>query len=220
MQIAIDGPAGSGKSTICKRLAEKYNFIYVDTGAMYRAAAWFYLKFGGENFEKNIEDLQFEFYDNGRGLRVVYDRVVYDITEDIRKSEITSIVSQVAAIPKVRDVLMYKQRLYAGNNDVIMEGRDITTVVLPNAEVKIFLTASSEVRAARRFKEIKESDDGVIISYEQVLNKINKRDQADMKRSIAPLKKASDAVYIDTTKLTLEQVIFEISSIINERMSK
>ncbi|MDR2869446.1 MAG: (d)CMP kinase [Deferribacteraceae bacterium] len=210
MQIAIDGPAGSGKSTIAKILADKAGFIYLDTGAMYRGAAW--LK---QSYEldypalcKMIEDVDYDFADNGRTLRLKYKigLVVHseDVTERIRTPEITAMVSEVAANASLRKVLTAKQREIADKSNVVMDGRDIGTVVLPMADVKIFLTASPEVRAKRRLLEWEAK--GQKLDYTQVLSDIIERDRLDSTRETAPLKKAADAVEIDTSAMTIEEV--------------
>lgn len=212
MQVAIDGPAGSGKSTVCKILAKKYGLTYLDTGAMYRAAAWLSGKFTGENLPDLLKETDFVFSENGSRLLLRKDKETWDVSEAIRTPAISGAVSRVAADPQVRAVLTEKQREYAAKGDVIMEGRDITTVVLPNANIKVYLTASAEERAKRRFAEW--ATKPAAPTYEEVLESIKCRDEIDSSRSCAPLKKADDAAFLDTTGLTLEQVSENIGRMI------
>ena len=209
MQIAVDGPAGSGKSTISKMIASKYGLIYLDTGAMYRSVAFLALKHNltVEDAADLSEHVSFNFYDNGKKLKLVYDyNGVHnvDVTDKIRTPEVTALVSEVSAIPKVRAVMVKKQQEIAAGNDVIMDGRDIGTVVLPNADAKFFLTATAEERARRRMIEWGKNNSS---EYDKILSDIIKRDHMDSTRSISPLKKASDAEEIDTTDLTIDEVI-------------
>lgn len=217
MQIAIDGPAGSGKSTVCKMLANRYGLTYLDTGAMYRAATWFSLKFTDEDLPRRLEAVDFIFSENGRRLALSKDGETWDVTEAIRTPAISGAVSRVAANPRVRAVLTEKQRKYAEGNDVIMEGRDITTVVLPGANIKVFLTATAEERAKRRFAEWEGKPEAP--SYEEVLESIKRRDEADSSRSCSPLKRADDAALLDTTDLSLEQVAEHIGRMIEAKRS-
>lgn len=212
MQVAIDGPAGSGKSTVCKILAKKYELTYLDTGAMYRAAAWLSDKFADENLPDLLKETDFVFSENGSRLSLRKGKETWDVTEAIRTPAISGAVSRVAADPQVRAVLTEKQRGYAAKGDVIMEGRDITTVVLPCADIKIYLTASAEERARRRFAEWATKRDAP--TYEEVLESIKRRDEIDSSRSCAPLKKADDAAFLDTTGLSLEQVSENIGRMI------
>lgn len=215
MKVAIDGPAGSGKSTICKLLAQKYNLIYLDTGAMYRAATFIraFFDYTGETLFSTLKNTTFNFRNEGRELALVIDGKEYEVTEAIRTPDITRMVSDVASIPEVRAILTEKQREIAKTADVILDGRDITTVVLPDAEVKVFLTASAEERAMRRFKEWKGTHKE---SYENILKDIQERDRKDSERDVAPLMKAPDAVEVDTTSLTIEQVVTIIGKIIEK----
>lgn len=212
MQVAIDGPAGSGKSTVCKILANKYNLIYVDTGAMYRAVAWVELKYPEICIEDTINDVEFVLFNRGKNLSVEYHGESFELTEEIRSPQVSEQVSKTAANPLVRDALVKKQQEYAKSNNVIMEGRDITTVVLPNADVKVFLTATPEERAKRRYEELK--DKFTDISYDNVLQKIVERDNADSSRANSPLTKAPDATMLDTTGLSLEDVCVIIGRLI------
>ena len=216
INIAIDGPAGAGKSTIAKMVSAEMGYIYVDTGAMYRAVALYLTEnnIPDEDIEKHIGnvDVSLKFID---GVQRVYlgDRDVSDI---IRTPEISMAASRTSAIPAVRARLFDLQQKLARENNIIMDGRDIGTVVLPNADVKIFLTASAEERANRRYKELSEKPD--CPSYEEILKDIIQRDYNDMNRETAPLKQAEDAVLVDTTELTLEQSAARITEIIKERI--
>lgn len=216
INIAIDGPAGAGKSTIAKMVSAEMGYIYVDTGAMYRAVALYLTEnnIPDEDIEKHIGnvDVSLKFID---GVQRVYlgDRDVSDI---IRTPEISMAASRTSAIPAVRARLFDLQQKLARENNIIMDGRDIGTVVLPNADVKIFLTASAEERANRRYKELSEKPD--CPSYEEILKDIIQRDYNDMNRETAPLKQAEDAVLVDTTELTLGQSAARITEIIKERI--
>lgn len=214
MQVAIDGPAGSGKSTVCKILANSYDLTYVDTGAMYRAAAWLSSRFPEINIAEEIGKVDFVFFNKGKNLSVSYNGENFDVTEVIRTPAVSEIVSQIAANPSLRQALVKKQQEYANTNSVIMEGRDITTVVLPKADVKVYLTASPEERAKRRFEEWQNKNQSR--EYEEVLQKIIERDNADSSREASPLKQAEDAVLIDTTGLSLEDVCLKIGILIEK----
>ena len=216
INIAIDGPAGAGKSTIAKMVSAEMGYIYVDTGAMYRAVALYLTEnnIPDEEAEKHMEEVEvsLKFVD---GVQRVYlgDR---DVSDLIRTPEISMAASRTSAIPAVRARLFDLQQKLAGENNIIMDGRDIGTVVLPYADVKIFLTASAEERANRRFKELAEKPD--CPTYEEILKDIIQRDYNDMNRETAPLKQAEDAVLVDTTELTLEQSAARIAAIIKERV--
>jgi cytidylate kinase len=216
INIAIDGPAGAGKSTIAKMVSAEMGYIYVDTGAMYRAVALYLTEnnIPDEEAEKHMEEVEvsLKFVD---GTQRVYlgDR---DVSDLIRTPEISMAASRTSAIPAVRARLFDLQQKLARENNIIMDGRDIGTVVLPNADVKIFLTASAEERANRRFKELAEKPD--CPTYEEILKDIIQRDYNDMNRETAPLKQAEDAVLVDTTELTLEQSAARIAEIIKERV--
>ncbi len=216
INIAIDGPAGAGKSTIAKMVSAEMGYIYVDTGAMYRAVALYLTEnnIPDEEAEKHMEEVEvsLKFVD---GVQRVYlgDR---DVSDLIRTPEISMAASRTSAIPAVRARLFDLQQKLARENNIIMDGRDIGTVVLPNADVKIFLTASAEERANRRFKELAEKPD--CPTYEEILKDIIQRDYNDMNRETAPLKQAEDAVLVDTTELTLEQSAARIAEIIKERV--
>lgn len=216
VNIAIDGPAGAGKSTIAKMVSAQLGYIYVDTGAMYRACA-LYIKennIADEDIEKIVGDIDvsIKFIDGAQRV-FLGDRDVSDI---IRTPEISMEASRTSAFPAVRARLLDLQKKLAAENNVIMDGRDIGTVVLPDADVKIFLTASAEERANRRYKELSEKPD--CPAYEEILKDIIDRDYQDMHRETAPLKQAEDAVLVDTTELTLEQSAQRIAEIIKERI--
>ena len=214
MQVAVDGPAGSGKSTVCKRVAIDNNLMYLDTGAMYRSVAYLSLKFDRDKLLDILESVEFIFSDNGSKLSLKSYEEVEDVTDIIRSSEITAIVSTVSSDELIRKILTVKQQIIASSNDIIMEGRDITTVVLKNADVKIFLTASVEERAKRRYAEVKGKTDK---SYDEILADIIRRDDIDSNRDIAPLTKSDDSYELDTTALTLDEVICEIGKLIVEK---
>lgn len=218
MQVAIDGPAGSGKSSVCKIIAEKYGLTYIDTGAMYRSVAWLSVHFGEDNLVEKTSLIDFILEENGKKISIKYDGKIYDLTKEIRTPEISSKVALVASNGEIRKLLVKKQQQFAKSRDVIMEGRDITTVVLPNADIKIFLTASPEERAKRRFKEWQSEENKQ--EYEKVLSEIKKRDEIDSTRKESPLMQAKDAVLLDTTGLTLEQVADKIGDMILEKKGK
>lgn len=218
MQVAIDGPAGSGKSTVCKIIAERYGFTYVDTGAMYRSIAWICEKFGYDNIEEKAKSVEFKLENNGTVVKIVYQGKEYDVTREIRTPEISSKVAGVAKNPEIRKILVEKQRQYGKNSDIVMEGRDITTVVLPDAEVKVYLTASDEERAKRRYKEWETR--GEKTDFNSVLEEIRARDKMDMDRAESPLSCAEDAVFLDTTGLTLDEVADKIGGLIKSAGSK
>lgn len=218
MQVAIDGPAGSGKSSVCKIIAEKYGLTYIDTGAMYRSVAWVSVHFGEDNLVEKTSHIDFILEENGKKISIKYNGKIYDLTKEIRTPEISSKVALVASNGEIRKILVKKQQEFAKSGDVIMEGRDITTVVLPYADIKIFLTASPEERAKRRFKEWQSEENKQ--EYEKVLSEIKKRDEIDSTRKESPLMQAKDAVLLDTTGLTLEQVADKIGEIIAEKKEK
>ena len=219
INVAIDGPAGAGKSTIARAAAKELSFIYVDTGALYRAVGVYCLR---NNIATN----------DAEGVGAVLDKIVVelkfidgvqhvylngdDVSTEIRLPEASMAASNVSAIPSVRAFLFDLQRDIAAKNNCIMDGRDIGTVVLPNAQVKIFLTADPEERAMRRFKELEEK--GSNVTYEEVLEDLKVRDYNDSHREIAPLKPAEDSVIINTTGNTLEESINMITDTIKEKM--
>ncbi|MBQ8880793.1 MAG: (d)CMP kinase [Oscillospiraceae bacterium] len=218
--IAIDGPAGAGKSTIAKRLAKELGYHYVDTGAIYRTVAYFMDLLGispkdSDGVERYIDELTIQIeYDNEGKQHMLMNGM--DVTDEIRTQDISQKASLVSAQPVVREVLLDMQRDVAKAHNVIMDGRDIGTVVLPKADVKIFLTATPEVRAKRRCDELLAK--GQQVNYQQVLKDIIQRDYQDTHREIAPLKLARDSVKVDTSELDIEGVIAAIQAIIKEKI--
>lgn len=205
--IAIDGPAGAGKSTIAKLVAKEKGFIYVDTGAMYRGLAVHFLKEGIHPEEKEkiaeaCKNAKIEIgYENG--FQHIYLNGE-DITQLLRKEEVGNMASVSSAVPAVREKLLDLQRNLAKEKDVVMDGRDIGTHILPNADVKVFLTASVETRAKRRYDELKEK--GTDCDFDEIAKDIAERDKRDMNRTISPLKQAEDAVLVDSSDMTIEEV--------------
>lgn len=213
--VAIDGPAGAGKSSIARAAAKELGFIYVDTGALYRAVGVYGLRNGIDN--KNADavagmlpniSVELKFQD---GVQHVYLNGE-DVSEEIRTPPASMAASDVSAVPAVRQFLFDLQRDIAAKNDCIMDGRDIGTVVLPNAQVKIFLTASPEARAMRRYKELQEK--GAKDTYEEVLSDLLQRDYNDSHRAVAPLKPAEDSITVDNSGLSLEDSIEQVLSVI------
>lgn len=219
INIAIDGPAGAGKSSIAKAVSKELGYIYVDTGALYRTVGLNALRLGKDT--KNAEDVIATLDGLKVSLRFVNNeqRVFLgeeDVSTAIRQNEVSMAASNVSAIPRVREFLFDLQRDIAKANNCIMDGRDIGTVVLPNAQIKIFLTASPEARADRRYKELVEK--GQQVDYNKILEEIKERDYQDSHREIAPLKQAEDAVLVDSTELNLPQTIDYMLNIIKERI--
>ena len=220
ISIAIDGPAGAGKSTIAKRLAKELGYYYVDTGAIYRTVAYFMDLLGIapkdiDGVSRYIDELNVEIEYDEDGLQHMIMNGM-DVTGDIRTQDISQKASLISAHAVVRDMLLDMQRDVAKKHNVIMDGRDIGTVVLPRANVKIFLTASVEVRAQRRHLELQAK--GAKDSYEKVLADIKQRDHQDTTREIAPLKQAKDAVLVDSTDLDVEAVVEKIRGIVAEKV--
>ena len=215
--VAIDGPAGSGKGTVTRIVAEKRNLVSIDTGAMYRCVALYLYRNNIdlneiEKIEKCLDEIkiEFKFVENGASIYLNGE----DVSREIRKQEISLLVSPASKIQCIRDRLTIMQREIAQDKNVIMEGRDIGTVVFPNADVKIYLDATPEERAKRRFNQnIANGIDGG--SYEEILNAIIERDYRDSHREIAPLKQAEDAIYLDSTNLSIEEVVEEIIKLID-----
>ena len=221
INIAIDGPAGAGKSTIARRLAKELGYYYVDTGAIYRTVAYFLDLLGispkdVDGVERYLDELTvaIEYDEEGRQHMLMNGM---DVTDDIRTPDISQKASLVSAHAMVRDMLLDMQRDVAKKHNVIMDGRDIGTVVLPRATVKIFLTASAEVRAQRRTDELIAK--GQKANYEQVLKDIQQRDYQDSHRAIAPLKQAKDAALLDTSDLDIDGVVAAMKEIIAKKVS-
>ena len=211
--VAIDGPAGAGKSTIAKLVAKEKGYIYVDTGAMYRGLAIHFIKKGikAEDIKGIVEACK------DAEVSIVYENDVQQIylngenvTAMLRTEEVGNMASKTSAIPAVRKKLLELQRTLAREKDVIMDGRDIGTNILPNADVKIYLTASVETRATRRYKELLEKGENCV--YEEIAQDIKERDERDMNREIAPLKQAEDAILVDSSEMTIDEVVKTICS--------
>ena len=221
VSIAIDGPAGAGKSTIARRLAKELGYVYVDTGAIYRTVAYFFDTWGIspkdiDGITRYIDELNIDIWYDEDGLQHMYMNNS-DVTDDIRTPEISQKASLISAHAIVRDMLLDMQREVAEQFNVVMDGRDIGSVVLPNATVKIFLTASPEVRARRRTDELLAK--GKKASYEQVLRDIQQRDFQDTHREVAPLKMCRDSVKLDTSDMDIEQVLQEMKNIIAKKVA-
>lgn len=218
LTIAIDGPAGAGKSTVAQIVAQRLNYIYIDTGAMYRAITWKVMNSeiindGKEAIIKVAVDTQLKLdYSEGR-ISVFVDNI--DVTDEIRTPEVSANVAEVAQIAEIRDILISKQREMAKSGGVVMDGRDICSYVLPNAEIKLFLTASIDERAMRRWKELLSK--GIDVKLEDIKVDIACRDKKDCERAVAPLVKAHDAILIDTTELSIEGAVKKILDICKER---
>lgn len=222
ISIALDGPSGAGKSTVAKKCAERFGFRYVDTGAIYRTI-------GLAAFNKGIDtknsaavvsmlpelDIDLSYNESGEQRMLLNGS---DVSEEIRSPEISMCASNVSAIAAVRDYLTDMQRNMAKKYDVIMDGRDIGTVILPNADVKVFLTASADARAARRYKELIKK--GSEISFNEVLSDMKLRDEQDTKRAAAPLKAAEDAVYLDTSDMSFDESVDAVTRLITEKTGR
>ncbi len=222
VSVAIDGPAGAGKSTIAKRVAADLGYLYVDTGAIYRTVGYHMSLMGigpkdKDGIERCIDDVNIRIEHQPDGVQHMILNG-QDVTDLIRTPEISMMASGVSAQPCVRAYLLDMQRELAGNHNVVMDGRDIGTVVLPHAQVKVYLTASAEIRARRRWKELTEK--GENIRFEDVYTDVVKRDEQDMNRKIAPLKCAADAEVLDCSYLTVEQVVAEMKAIIRRKTGR
>ena len=218
--IAIDGPAGAGKSTIAKELANRLSFVYVDTGAMYRAIGLYLLRNqispkDENSVEKACKEIQISIsYEDG--VQQVFLNGE-NVSEEIRKEEVGNMASVSSANPEVRAHLLKLQRNLAAENNVVMDGRDIGTTILPNAEVKIFLTASAKTRASRRYLELTEK--GEVCDMDEILKDIVDRDERDMNRAVSPLKKAEDAVLVDSSEMGIDEVVESILSVYRKRVN-
>ena len=218
--VAIDGPAGAGKSTLARQAANQLGFLYVDTGAIYRTVALKTYRVGAESADPKqvvplLESIDIRMDYGQDGVQRMYLEGE-DVSQAIREHQVSGLASQVSAIPQVRAFLLEFQRRQAREHNVIMDGRDIGTVVLPQADVKIFLTATSESRAKRRLSELQQR--GQVSDFDTVLQDIVKRDEQDQNRPIAPLRQAEDAVLLDTTQLNLAQSLNALLSIIKEKI--
>ena len=219
INIAIDGPSGAGKSSVSKAVSKKLGFIYVDTGALYRTVGLYVYNNGidpdnAQSVSNALDKISVNFnYINGEQHVFLNDT---DVTEEIRMHAISEYASKVSAITKVREFLLFMQRDIASKNNVLMDGRDIGTVVLPDAQLKIFLTASAEVRAKRRCDELVQK--GQEVDFNTVLNDIIDRDKRDTERKIAPLKVAEDAIVVDTSDYTFDESVDIICNLVKERL--
>ncbi|MPM14429.1 Cytidylate kinase [bioreactor metagenome] len=219
--IAIDGPSGAGKSTLAKKLAEELGFLYVDTGAIYRTVGLYAFRNNISSTDAAgvtalLKNIKIDLRHGGDGLQHMFLGGT-DVTDEIRRHEISKYASDVSAVPAVRAFLLDMQRSLARTHNVIMDGRDIATVVLPQADVKLFLTASPEVRAERRYLELKEK--GNTADYETVLSDLKQRDFNDSTRTEAPLRQAEDAILVDTTDYTLKESFRVMLDLIRERLA-
>ena len=219
MAVAVDGPAGAGKSTVSKAVAKELGYVYIDTGAMYRSVALYAIRNGidckteSDRLIDRLNDIQLEikYFDGGQHIFLNGE----DVSDKIRTEEVSVGASDAAVIPEVRKKLVELQRKMAENDNVIMDGRDICSYVLPDAQVKIFLTASADARAQRRYKELTEK--GISCDYEKIKSDIEYRDKNDSERAEAPLRQAPDAVRVDTSGLSFEEAVEKIKSVIAER---
>lgn len=223
--IAIDGYSSTGKSTLAKHLAKALNYVYVDTGAMYRAVTLFAIQqkiitensFAIQKLIDKLPDISLTFHFNpDLGFAEMYLNNI-NVEREIRSMEVSKFVSKIAAVSEVRSKLVQQQQLYGTEKGVVMDGRDIGTVVFPDAELKIFMTASTEIRAKRRFLELQEKGQGV--TYDEVLKNVQERDEIDTTRKDSPLVKADDAIVIDNSELTKEQQFEQILNLAQQRMN-
>ena len=217
--VAIDGPAGSGKGTITKLVAEKRNLVSIDTGAMYRCVALDCLNnrvdpTDIEGIKKVLEKIQIELKNDNGTKKVILNGE--DVSEEIRTPKVDDVVAKYAAVKEIRDKMTPMQQKMGETQNIIMEGRDIGTVVFPNADVKIFLDCSVEERARRRYKQ--DIEKGIDITYEEVLESIKERNRLETERDIAPFIKAEDAIVVDTTKYTIEEVVEKVLEIVDSKM--
>ena len=217
--IAIDGPTGSGKSTLAKYLAKRLGWAYLDTGAIYRTVGLYVYRTGKDPgdeaaIEAVLPEMDVSIAHEAEGQRVFLGEE--DVSDAIRTPEMASYASQVAVHPAVRRFLLHTQRSFARAHDVVMDGRDIGTAVLPEADLKVFLTASLQARAERRYKELKER--GAAITLDEVTERIRTRDERDMERETSPLRAAEDAVLLDTTELDLQESIDALVALAKERL--
>ena len=217
-KLAIDGPAGAGKSTIARRVAKELSFIYVDTGAMYRAMALYLLRRevnrdDTEQIGNICQDAEISIeYQNGEQIVLLNGE---NVNSYLRTEEVGNMASVSSAVPRVREKLLSLQRKLAGDMSVVMDGRDIGTTILPGADVKIYLTASSLTRAKRRYLELQEK--GTVCNLDEIQKDIEERDQRDMNREISPLRQAEDAVLVDSSDLTIQQVVDRILQIFRSK---
>lgn len=222
ISVAIDGPSGAGKSSVAKKCAELFGFVYVDTGAIYRTIGLAAFNRGIDTKDSTavislLPELSIDLRYNENGEQRMFLSGV-DVSGEIRRPEISMCASNVSAIAEVRDYLTDMQRNMAKKYDVIMDGRDIGTVILPDADVKVFLTASADARADRRYKEL--INKGSKVSYQEVLNDMKRRDEQDINRAAAPLKAAEDAVYLDTSSMSFDDSVKDVCRLIIEKTGR
>ena len=221
INIAIDGPAGAGKSTIARRVAKELSFLYVDTGAMYRAIAYYCIQKGlsgsdGDRIGQQIQEAQVTI-SHAEGEQMVFLNSE-NVTSFLRSEEVSHMASVMSAIPQVRRHLLALQQSLAANHNVVMDGRDIGTTILPNAQLKIFLTANPATRAKRRYQEL--INKGVSCSEEEILKEMTERDERDSGREASPLCQAEDAVLVDTSDLSIDEVTERIIALYREKMKR
>lgn len=217
--VAIDGPAGSGKGTITKAVAEKMDLVNIDTGAMYRCVALDMIEKGisieeEDKIERLLNEIKIELINKNESLEILLNGK--NVTKQIRTPEVTKFVSPVSTVKCIREKMTKLQRNFGKSQNIIMEGRDIGTTIFPNANVKIYLDATPEERARRRVKQ--NIENGIESNYEEILEAIKMRDKRDSTREISPLKKADDAIYIDSSEMTIDEVVEKIVNIIKERI--
>jgi len=224
--IAIDGHSSTGKSTLAKQIAKALNYIYIDTGAMYRAVTYYALQnnlisenhFDKDRLIKDLDHIQISFkYNPDKGFAEVYLNG-HNIEKEIRQMHVSNFVSDIATVPEIREKLVAQQRAIGKNKGIVMDGRDIGSVVFPDAELKIFMTASPEVRAQRRYKELVEKGDK--LDYEAVLQNVLKRDKIDSERAVSPLIMTDDAIKIDNSNLSREEQFEQVLNLAKEKMSR
>ncbi len=217
--VAIDGPSGAGKSSVAKKIAENFKIMYLDTGALYRAIGYYFIRNNldyknGKMVEENLNKISLDIkFSDGKQIVFINGE---DVTSKIRTNEVSMAASAISSVKATREFLMDTQREIAKKNSVVMDGRDIGTVILPKADVKIFLTASLEERTRRRFEELNKVNNN--IKYEEVFNQMRERDFNDTNRKVAPLRPAEDAIIFDSTKLEFEKVVSELTNIIKEKL--
>ena len=217
--VAIDGPSGAGKSSVAKKIAENFKIMYLDTGALYRAIGYYFIRNNldyknGKMVEENLNKISLDIkFSDGKQIMFINGE---DVTSKIRTNEVSMAASAISSVKATREFLIDTQREIAKKNSVVMDGRDIGTVILPKADVKIFLTASLEERTRRRFEELNKVNNN--IKYEEVFNQMREMDFNDTNRKVAPLRPAEDAVIFDSTKLEFEQVVSELTNIIKEKL--